>query len=323
LFWSALNSWPSSPDTGTHDQRPRGHTAIGTASPAGRGNPIASAAPSGRLLDAEAEHLGSAAVKALETEGLIARRRGSRWLLTYPVSPHRMSPRTDVPEFAHNRRGWIVLDDPGLSAKEASRRVAEDAAEEERGRRLRHPIALPTSTAGNIAPAIVERSCPPRRVSCPNERARRADNRIYRRSALNDRQIEIIRRGPTPKRDYYCQSRAPANRPVRAGPLSRSHLLLRRSLSRQEPAAIERVLASTAAGRISPGLAPRAPKTAWAGRSIPETKNKPANLETAIMIKRAHMAAAKRRRAIPGHRCTAHASAQWMSTIRPTFARTC
>src|SRR6516164_2497879 len=82
--------------------------------------------------------------------------------------------------------------------------MVEDAAEEERFRRLRHAIALRYRYSG-IAPAIIE-SCQTR-LLLPNERAIEPQiSAIYRRFGLNDRQIEILARA-TPKRDYYCQSR--------------------------------------------------------------------------------------------------------------------
>jgi type IV secretion system protein VirB4 len=82
--------------------------------------------------------------------------------------------------------------------------MAEDAAQEERQRHLRHPE--PRRHRGlDIAPAIIE-SCPTR-IFLPNERAVEPQiAAIYERFGLNARQIEILSRA-TPKRDYYCQSR--------------------------------------------------------------------------------------------------------------------
>ena len=83
--------------------------------------------------------------------------------------------------------------------------MAEDTAQEERERHLRHPVAGRHRRVSAIAPAIIE-SCPTR-IFLPNERALEPQiAAIYRRFGLNDRQIEILSRA-TPKRDYYCQSR--------------------------------------------------------------------------------------------------------------------
>ncbi|MNI40768.1 Type IV secretion system protein virB4 [compost metagenome] len=57
-----------------------------------------------------------------------------------------------------------------------------------------------------IAPAIIE-SCHTR-LFLPNARAREPQiAAVYRRFGLTDRQVDILAQA-TPKRDYYCQSRA-------------------------------------------------------------------------------------------------------------------
>jgi hypothetical protein len=152
----------------------------------------------GRLLDAETERLGEATVQVFETEGLMARRGPGRPVL--PVSPHRG--RLDgSPTLIVIDEGWLALD---RRVRQTAFGMAEDAAQEERQRHLRHPVAR-RHRGSDIAPAIIE-SCPTR-IFLPNERAAEPQiAAIYERFGLNDRQIEILSRA-TPKRDYYCQSR--------------------------------------------------------------------------------------------------------------------
>jgi hypothetical protein len=82
--------------------------------------------------------------------------------------------------------------------------MAEDAAQEERQRHLRHAVAVRHRRLGHRARHHRELPDP---ALLPNERAIEPQiTAIYRRFGLNDRQIEIIARA-MPKRDYYCQSR--------------------------------------------------------------------------------------------------------------------
>ena len=70
--------------------------------------------------------------------------------------------------------------------------------------RLLEELAREITTAGGIAPAIVE-SCASR-IFLPNAQAIEPQVRsIYEGFGLSSRQIEIVARA-TPKRDYYCQS---------------------------------------------------------------------------------------------------------------------
>jgi hypothetical protein len=82
--------------------------------------------------------------------------------------------------------------------------VAQDAAQEERQRHLRHAVARGHQGFG-IAPAIIE-SCASR-IFLPNPQATEPQIRtIYEGFGLNSRQIEIVATAQ-PKRDYYYQSR--------------------------------------------------------------------------------------------------------------------
>ena len=85
--------------------------------------------------------------------------------------------------------------------------MAEDAAQEERQRHLRHAVALGHRRLA-IAPAIIE-SCPTRLL--PNERAIEPQiTAIYRRFGLNDRQIEIVARAMPEARLLLPKSRGAA-----------------------------------------------------------------------------------------------------------------
>ena len=156
--------------------------------------------PYGRLLDAEAEHLGGADVQAFETEGLIGTGAAPA-VLAYLF--HRIEGRLDGrPTLLIVDEGWLALDDPtfGARLREWLKTLRKKNAS----------VVFATQSLADIetsavASAIIE-SCPTR-LFLPNERAVEPQIlSIYRRFGLNDRQIEIIARA-TPKRDYYCQSR--------------------------------------------------------------------------------------------------------------------
>jgi len=156
--------------------------------------------PYGRLLDAEAEHLGGADVQAFETEGLIGTGAAPA-VLAYLF--HRIEGRLDGrPTLLIVDEGWLALDDPtfGARLREWLKTLRKKNAS----------VVFATQSLADIetsavASAIIE-SCPTR-LFLPNERAVEPQIlNIYRRFGLNDRQIEIIARA-TPKRDYYCQSR--------------------------------------------------------------------------------------------------------------------
>ncbi|MGH6997721.1 MAG: conjugal transfer protein TrbE, partial [Phenylobacterium sp.] len=157
--------------------------------------------PFGRLLDAEAEYVGYEAVQAFETEGLIGAGAAPA-VLAYLF--HRIEARLDGrPTLVIVDEGWLVLDDPGFSAQ---LREWLKTLRKKNASVLFATQSLADIEASAIAPAIVE-SCPTR-LFLPNDRALEPQiTAIYRRFGLNDRQIEILSRA-TPKRDYYCQSRA-------------------------------------------------------------------------------------------------------------------
>ncbi len=197
-LWSALTSLASAPE----GERTLTGLAVLLQSQALKQafRPYCIGGAFGRLLDAESEHLGSAAVQAFETEGLIGAGAAPA-VLSYLF--HRIERRLDgSPTLLIVDEGWLVLDTP-----EFAQQLREWL---KTLRKKNASVVFATQSLADIetsaiAPAIVE-SCPTR-VFLPNERALEPQiTGIYRRFGLNDRQIEILSRA-TPKRDYYCQSR--------------------------------------------------------------------------------------------------------------------
>ncbi len=191
--------------------------------------------PWGRLLDAEAEHLGETSVQAFETEGLIGTGAAPA-VLAYLF--HRVEGRLDgSATLLIVDEGWLALDDPtfGAQLREWLKTLRKKNAS----------VVFATQSLADIetsaiAAAIVE-SCPTR-LFLPNDRAIEPQiTSIYRRFGLNDRQIEILARA-TPKRDYYCQSRR-GNRLFELG-LGEVALAFTAASSKADQAAIADALAS-------------------------------------------------------------------------------
>ncbi|MFC2254020.1 conjugal transfer protein TrbE [Labrys portucalensis] len=190
--------------------------------------------PYGRLLDAEAEHLGIADVQAFEIEGLVGTGAAPA-VLSYLF--HRIGDRLDGrPTLLIIDEGWLALDDEGF--------VGQLREWLKTLRKKNASVIFATQSLSDIdnsaiAPAIIE-SCPTR-LLLPNERAIEPQiTAIYRRFGLNDRQIEILARA-TPKRDYYCQSRR-GNRLFELG-LSEVGLALCAASSKSDQALIGNLLA--------------------------------------------------------------------------------
>jgi len=156
--------------------------------------------PWGRLLDAETEHLGEAAVQAFETEGLIGAASAAA-VLAYLF--HRIEGRLDGrPTLIIIDEGWLVLDSPAFAAQ---LREWLKTLRKKNASVIFATQSLADIETSSIAPAIIE-SCPTR-IFLPNERAAEPQiARVYERFGLNARQIDILSRA-TPKCDYYCQSR--------------------------------------------------------------------------------------------------------------------
>jgi type IV secretion system protein VirB4 len=217
----------------------------------------------GRLLDAEAEHLGGASVQAFETEGLIGTGAAPA-VLAYLF--HRIEDRLDgSPTLIIIDEGWLALDDEGFAGQ---LREWLKTLRKKNASVVFATQSLSDIDGSAIAPAIIE-SCQTR-LLLPNERAIEPQiTAIYRRFGLNDRQIEILARA-TPKRDYYCQSRR-GNRLFELG-LSEVALALCATSAKTDQAAIARILAEHGRdGFLDAWLRHRG--VDWAADLIPDLSN--------------------------------------------------
>jgi type IV secretion system protein VirB4 len=188
----------------------------------------------GRLLDAEAEHLGEATVQVFETEGLIGTGAAPA-VLAYLF--HRIEDRLDGrATLIIIDEGRLALDDEGFAGQ---LREWLKTLRKKNASVIFATQSLSDIDGSAIAPAIIE-SCQTR-ILLPNERAIEPQiTAIYRRFGLNDRQIEILARA-MPKRDYYCQSRR-GNRLFELG-LSDVALALCATSSKSDQAAIAQTVA--------------------------------------------------------------------------------
>ena len=226
--------------------------------------------PYGRLLDAEAEHLGTADMQAFEIEGLVGTGAAPA-VLSYLF--HRIGDRLDGrPTLLIIDEGWLALDDKGFAdqLREWLKTLRKKNASV-----VFATQSLSDIDSSAIAPAIIE-SCPTR-LLLPNERAIEPQiTEIYRRFGLNDRQIEILARA-TPKRDYYCQSRR-GNRLFELG-LSEVGLALCAASSKSDQALIADILAEHGRdGFLAAWL--RARDVEWAADLIPDLTNLATESET-------------------------------------------
>jgi len=213
----------------------------------------------GRLLDAEAEHLGTAQVQAFEIEGLVGTGAAPA-VLSYLF--HHIGDRLDGrPTLLIIDEGWLALDDEGFAGQ---LREWLKTLRKKNASVIFATQSLSDIDNSNIAPAIIE-SCPTR-LLLPNERAIEPQiTAIYRRFGLNDRQIEILARA-TPKQDYYCQSRR-GNRLFELG-LSEVGLALCAASSKSDQSLIASLVAEHGrAGFLAAWL--RARETGWAADLIP------------------------------------------------------
>ena len=136
--------------------------------------PFCLGGPFGRLLDAEAEELGSADVLAFETEGLIGSAAAPA-VLAYLF--HRIEARLDGrPTMIVIDEGWLALDDAnfGGQLREWLKTLRKKNA----------CVVFATQSLADIdgsliAPAIIE-SCPTR-IFLPNERAFERRSRAFTR----------------------------------------------------------------------------------------------------------------------------------------------
>ena len=256
-LWSALSSLASAP---VGERTLTGLSVLLQSQNLKRAlQPYCLGGPFGRLLDAEAERLGSAPVQVFETEGLIGTGAAPA-VLSYLF--HRIEGQLDgKPTLLIIDEGWLALNDEGFAGqiREWLKTLRKKNAS----------VVFATQSLSDIdgsatAPAIIE-SCPTR-LFLPNERAIEPQiTAIYRRFGLNDRQIEILARA-TPKRDYYCQSRR-GNRLFELG-LEEFALAFTAASSKCDQAMIERVLAEHGRdGFVTGWLAARG--LAWAADLVP------------------------------------------------------
>ncbi len=225
--------------------------------------PFCVGGPYGRLLDAEAEHLGEASVQVFETEGLIGTGAAAA-VLAYLF--HRIEDRLDGrPTLLIVDEGWLALDDEGFAGQ---LREWLKTLRKKNASVIFATQSLSDIDGSAIAPAIIE-SCQTR-ILLPNERAIEPQiTAIYRRFGLNDRQIEILARA-MPKRDYYCQSRR-GNRLFELG-LSDVALALCATSSKSDQAAIAQVTAAHGPdGFLAAWLRQRG--LDWAADLIPNLNN--------------------------------------------------
>jgi len=228
--------------------------------------------PYGRLLDAEAEHLGSADVQAFEIEGLVGTGAAPA-VLSYLF--HRIGDRLDGrPTLLIIDEGWLALDDDGFAGQ---LREWLKTLRKKNASVIFATQSLSDIDGSDIAPAIIE-SCPTR-LLLPNERAIEPQiTAIYRRFGLNDRQIEILARA-MPKRDYYCQSRR-GNRLFELG-LSEVGLALCAASSKSDQALIAEILADHGLDGFLPAWL-RARGVDWAADLIPTLTNLVADRDEAL-----------------------------------------
>ena len=219
--------------------------------------------PSGRLLDAEVEYLGSADVQAFEIEGLVGTGAAPA-VLSYLF--HRIGDRLDGrPTLLIIDEGWLALDDEGFAGQ---LREWLKTLRKKNTSTLFATQSLSDIDNSAIASAIIE-SCPTR-LLLPNERAIEPQiMAIYRRFGLNDRQIEILARA-TPKRDYYCQSRR-GNRLFELG-LSEVGLALCAASSKTDQALITKLFAEHGRDGFLPAWL-KARDAGWAIDLIPNLIN--------------------------------------------------
>ena len=260
-LWSALSSLASAP---MPERTMTGLSVLLQSQGLKRAlQPYCLGGPFGRLLDAEAEHLGAAEVQVFETEGLIGTSAAPAVLAALF---HRIEGRLDGrPTLLIVDEGWLALDDEGFSSQ---LREWLKTLRKKNASVIFATQSLSDIDGSRIAPAIIE-SCPTR-LFLPNERAIEPQiTAIYRRFGLNDRQIEIIARA-TPRRDYYCQSRR-GNRLFELG-LGDVALALCAASRKADQAAILHLLAEHGREGFLPAWL-RLRNAAWAADLIPDLGN--------------------------------------------------
>lgn len=197
--WSALNSLASAPV----EQRTMTGMSVLLQSNALRQalQPYVLGGAHGKLLDADTDRLGSAAVQGFEMEELMHSKAAVLAVLGYLFA--RLDERFDgAPTLLVLDEAWLFLDDPVFASR--IRQWLKTL------RKKNVSVIFATQSLADIkdssiAPAIVE-SCASR-IFLPNPQATEPQIRvIYEGFGLNGRQIEIVATAQ-PKQDYYYQSR--------------------------------------------------------------------------------------------------------------------
>ena len=197
--WSALNNLAGAPV----EQRTMTGLSVLLQSNALRQalQPYVLGGAHGRLLDADADHLGTADVQAFEMEELMPSKAAVMAVLGYLFA--RFGERFDgAPTLLIRDEAWLFLDDPVFAAR--IRQWLKTL------RKKNVSVIFATQSLADIkdsaiAPAIIE-SCASR-IFLPNPQATEPQIRvIYEGFGLNSRQIDIVATAQ-PKRDYYYQSR--------------------------------------------------------------------------------------------------------------------
>ncbi len=197
--WSALNNLAGAPV----EQRTMTGLSVLLQSNALRQalQPYVLGGAHGRLLDADADHLGTADVQAFEMEELMPSKAAVMAVLGYLFA--RFGERFDgAPTLLILDEAWLFLDDPVFAAR--IRQWLKTL------RKKNVSVIFATQSLADIkdsaiAPAIIE-SCASR-IFLPNPQATEPQIRvIYEGFGLNSRQIDIVATAQ-PKRDYYYQSR--------------------------------------------------------------------------------------------------------------------
>lgn len=155
----------------------------------------------GRLLDADHDRLGSAAVQGFEMEELMPAKAAANAVIRYLFA--RLEERFDgAPTLLVLDEAWLFLDDPVFAAR--LREWLKTL------RKKQVSVVFATQSLADIrdsaiAPAIIE-SCA-NRIFLANPQALEPQIRsIYEGFGLNARQIQLVAHA-SPKRDYYYQSR--------------------------------------------------------------------------------------------------------------------
>ena len=199
MIWSALGSLAGAPV----EQRTLTGLSVLLQSNALRQalQPYVLGGAHGKLLDADADRLGSGSVQCFEMEELIHSKAAVLAVLGYLFA--RLDERFDgAPTLLILDEAWLFLDDPVFAAR--IRQWLKTL------RKKNVSVIFATQSLADIqnssiAPAIVE-SCASR-IFLPNPQATEPQIRtIYEGFGLNSRQIGIVAEA-VPKRDYYYQSR--------------------------------------------------------------------------------------------------------------------